>query len=43
MNKPFGPQIMSHSQTLESEQEFAEHDENAIFSQSEEEDELESF
>ena len=37
------PKIYEPLSDSESEQELAEHDENAIFSQSEEEDELESF
>jgi len=37
------PKIYEPLSDSESEQEVAEHDENAIFSQSEEEDELESF
>ena len=37
------PKIYDPLSDSESEQELAEHDKNAIFSQSEEEDELESF
>ena len=37
------PKIYEPLSDSESEQEVAEHDENAIFSKSEEEDELESF
>jgi len=37
------PKIYEPLSNSESEQEVAEHDENAIFSQSEKEDELESF
>ena len=37
------PKIYEPLSDSESEQELAEHNENAIFSQSEEEDELESF
>ena len=37
------PKIYEPLSDSESEQELAEHDGNAIFSQSEEEDELESF
>ena len=37
------PKIYEPLSDSESEQELAEHDENAIFSQSEKEDELKSF
>ena len=37
------PKVYEPQPDFESEQELAEHEENAIFSQSEEEDEIESF